>query len=154
LYAAGGNINIPIDGSAPDNLTVHGSLAAFELKGEDGQPILGPNGRPWGGRVRSDLRNWASTPNRGRFNLVGGAQSSNYDNLGVYNGSFHGYQYKGMWDARYDQNQSPPFYPGYVVDSGGPTGEPTVKAQSNSPQVTSYKRIYYGAAKEGEDVRR
>ncbi|HJQ68233.1 MAG TPA: PilX N-terminal domain-containing pilus assembly protein, partial [Blastocatellia bacterium] len=47
LYAAGGNINIPIDGSAPDNLTVHGSLAAFELKGEDGQPILGPNGRPW-----------------------------------------------------------------------------------------------------------
>ncbi|HEX5733534.1 MAG TPA: PilX N-terminal domain-containing pilus assembly protein [Blastocatellia bacterium] len=154
LYAAGGNINIPIDGSAPDNLTVHGSLAAFELKDDEGQPILGPNGRPYGGRVRSDLRNWANTPNRGRFNLVGGAQSSNYDNLGVYNGSFHGYQYKGMWDARYDQQQSPPFYPGYVVDSGGPTGEPTVKAQSSSPQVTSYKRIYYGAAKEGEDVRR
>lgn len=154
LYAAGGNINIPIDGSAPDNLTVHGSLAAFELKDDEGQPILGPNGRPYGGRIRSDLRNWANTPNRGRFNLVGGAQSSNYDNLGVYNGSFHGYQYKGMWDARYDQQQSPPFYPGYVVDSGGPTGEPTIKAQSNSPQVTSYKRIYYGAAKEGEDVRR
>ena len=154
VFAAGGNINIPSDGSTPNELTVHGSLAAFELKTDDGEPVMGPNGRPYGGRIRSDLSNWQSMPNRGRFNLVGGAQSSNYDNLGVYDGKFHGYQYKGIWDARYDQQQSPPFYPGYVVDSGGPTGEPTVRAQSNSPQVTSYKRIYYGAVKEGESGRR
>jgi hypothetical protein len=154
VYAAGGNINIPSDGSSPNELTVHGSLAAFELKTDEGEPVMGPNGRPYGGRIRSDLRNWQGMPNRGRFNLVGGAQSSNYDNLGVYDGKFHGYQYKGIWDARYDQQQSPPFYPGYVVDSGGPTGEPTVKAQSSSPQVTSYKRVYYGAVKEGEGGRR
>ena len=85
-------------------------------------------------------------PFRGNFNLVGGMQSSNFDNLGVYDGQFHGYMYRGKWDPRYDQGQSPPFYPGYVVDSGGPTGGPTVKAQTNSPVVLSYKRVYYGRA--------
>ena len=69
-------------------------------------------------------------------------------------GEFHGYFYKGVWDARYDQNMSPPFYPGYVVDSGGPTGAPTVQAQTNHPMVLSYKRLYYGSVKAGEDVRR
>jgi len=33
-----------------------------------------------------------------------------------------------------------------VVDTGGPGGEPTVKAQTNNPQVLSYKRVYYGSA--------
>jgi hypothetical protein len=54
--------------------------------------------------------------------------------------------YKGVWDPRYDQNHSPPFYPGYVVDTGEPTGTPTVRAQTNSPTILSYKRIYYGSA--------
>jgi PilX N-terminal len=146
IYAAGGNINIPSDGRAPDNLTVHASMAAFDLKDSQGNPILGPSGTPWGGRVRSDTSNWQNKPFRGNFNLVGGMQSSNYDNLGVYDGAFHGYMYKGKWDPRYDRGQSPPFYPGYVVDSGGPTGAPIVKAQTNSPQVLSYKRVYYGSA--------
>jgi hypothetical protein len=145
IFASGGNINIPGDGRAPDNLTVHASMAAFELKDTNGSPILGANGRPYGGRIRSDVLNYRNTPNRGSFNLVGGAQSSNYDNLGVYDGDWHGYAYKGKWDARYDRNQSPPFYPGYVVDSGGPTGVPIVKAQANYPLVTSYKRVYYGS---------
>jgi type IV pilus assembly PilX-like protein len=148
IFASGGNINIPSDGRAPDNLTLHGSMAAFELKTEEGESVLGPNGRPWGGRIRSDVLNFYNMPNRGRFTLVGGAQSSNYDNLGVYDGKWHGYAYKGVWDARYDQNQSPPFYPGYVVDTGGPTGTPTVKAQTNSPMVLSYKRLYYGSAQQ------
>ncbi len=146
IFASGGNINIPSDGRAPDNLTVHASMAAFDLKDSEGNPILGPRGTPWGGRVRSDTSNWQNKPFRGNFNLVGGMQSSNYDNLGVYDGAFHGYMYKGKWDPRYDRGQSPPFYPGYVVDSGGPTGEPTVKSQTNSPQVVSYKRVYYGSA--------
>ncbi|HWO00521.1 MAG TPA: PilX N-terminal domain-containing pilus assembly protein [Blastocatellia bacterium] len=146
IFASGGNINIPSDGRAPDNLTVHASMAAFELKDSQGNSILGPNGTPWGGRVRSDTSNFENKPFRGNFNLVGGMQSTNYDNLGVYDGKFHGYMYKGKWDSRYDRGQSPPFYPGYVVDSGGPTGEPTVKAQTNSPQVLSYKRVYYGSA--------
>ncbi|MFY9608724.1 MAG: PilX N-terminal domain-containing pilus assembly protein [Blastocatellia bacterium] len=146
IFASGGNINIPSDGRAPDNLTVHASMAAFDLKDSEGNPILGPRGTAWGGRVRSDTSNWQNKPFRGNFNLVGGMQSSNYDNLGVYDGAFHGYLYKGKWDPRYDQGQSPPFYPGYVVDSGGPTGEPTVKSQTNSPQVVSYKRVYYGTA--------
>jgi hypothetical protein len=145
IFASGGNINIPGDGSAPDNLTVHASMAAFELKDERGSSILGPNGRPFGGRIRSDVLNFAGRPDRGNFTVVGGVQSSNYDNLGVYDGEWHGYRYKGVWDPRYDQGQSPPFYPGYVVDSGGPTGEPVVKAQSNTPVVLSYKRIYYGS---------
>jgi hypothetical protein len=146
IFASGGNINIPSDGRAPDNLTVHASMAAFDLKDAQGNPILGPSGTPWGGRVRSDTSNWQNKPFRGNFNLVGGMQSSNYDNLGVYDGAFHGYMYKGKWDPRYDRGQSPPFYPGYVVDSGGPTGAPIVKAQTNSPQVISYRRVYYGSA--------
>jgi hypothetical protein len=145
IFASGGNINIPGDGRAPDNLTVHASMAAFDLHDANGNAILGPNGRPYGGRIRSDVLNYKNTPNRGNFNLVGGAQSSNYDNLGVYDGEWHGYAYKGKWDARYDRNHPPPFYPGYVVDSGGPTGVPIVKAQTNYPLVTSYKRVYYGA---------
>ncbi|HXG92008.1 MAG TPA: PilX N-terminal domain-containing pilus assembly protein [Blastocatellia bacterium] len=145
IFASGGNIFIPGDGSAPDNLTVHASIAAFELKDSDGNPILGTNGRPFGGRIRSDVLNFAGRPDRGNFTVVGGVQSSNYDNLGVYDGKFHGYRYKGIWDPRYDQGQSPPFYPGYVVDTGGPTGTPVVKAQTNVPVVLSYKRIYYGS---------
>jgi hypothetical protein len=150
IFASGGNIEIPIDGRAPDNLTVHASMAAFELKDGNGNPVLGPNGRPFGGRIRSDVRNFRSTPYRGNLTLVGGAQSSNYDNLGVYDGEFHGYMYKGMWDPRYDQGQSPPFYPGYVVDGGGPTGAPVVEAKTNSPTVLSYRRIYYGTAQTDE----
>jgi hypothetical protein len=146
IFASGGNINIPSDGRAPDNLTVNASMAAFSLKDADGNSIEGPNGRPYGGRVRSDVLDFYGKPFRGNFNLVGGMQSSNYDNLGVYDGQFHGYMYRGKWDVRYDQGQSPPFYPGYVVDSGGPAGGPTVKAQTNSPVVLSYKRIYYGRA--------
>ncbi len=146
IFASGGNINIPSDGRAPDNLTVHASIAAFDLTDADGNPILGPNGRPYGGRIRSDVLNYQNKPFRGNFNLVGGAQSSNYDNLGVYDGQWHGYAYKGKWDARYDNNHAPPFYPGYIVDNGEPTGTPTIKAQTNYPMVTSYKRIYYGSA--------
>jgi hypothetical protein len=148
VYASGGNINIPGDGTAPDNLTVHASMAAFELKDDDGNPILGSNGRPFGGRVRSDVLNFHGRPDRGYFTLVGGVQSSNFDNLGVYDGAYHGYRMKGVWDPRYDQGQSPPFYPGYVVDSGGPTGAPVVKAQTNTPVVLSYKRVYYGQKSE------
>ena len=101
-----------------------------------------------GGRIRSQdlVDNFPSMPFRGNFNLVGGMQATNFDNFGVYNGSFHGYMYKGSWDARYENGQSPPFYPGYVVDDGGPGGPPTVTAQTNAPQVTSYKRVYYGGA--------
>ena len=146
IFASGGNINIPSDGRAPDNLTVHASMAAFDIKDADGNVVLGPNGRPYGGRVRSDVLDYENKPFRGNFTLVGGMQSSNYDNLGVYDGKFHGYMYKGKWDPRYDNGQSPPFYPGYLVDTGGPTGAPTVKAQANSPMVLSYKRIYYGTA--------
>jgi hypothetical protein len=102
---------------------VNASIAAFELKNSDGQPVVGSDGRPYGGRIRSDVLNYGRNPDRGSFNLVGGAQSSNYDNLGVFDGAWHGYKYKGKWDARYDNGQSPPFYPGYVVESGGPTGE-------------------------------
>ena len=120
-----GNIEIPTNGRAPDNLTVHASMAAFDLKDTDGNPVMGPNGRPWGGRVKAqDLINYPFMPFRGNFNLVGGMQATNYDNLGVYDGRMHGYSYKGKWDPRYDNGQSPPFYPGYVVDSGGPTGPP------------------------------
>gem|GEM_PF-1110625 len=144
IYASGGNVNIPSDGRAPDNLTVNASIAAFSLKDASGNSLVDGNGRPVGGRVRSDVLDYAGKPFRGNFNLVGGQQSSNYDNLGVYDGQFHGYMYKGIWDPRYDQGQSPPFYPGYVVDTGGPTGAPIVKAQTNSPVVLSYKRVYYG----------
>src|SRR5262245_3371801 len=146
IFASGGNINIPSDGRAPDNLTVHASMAAFSLSDAQGNPIVGSNGRPFGGRVRSDVLDYRGKPYRGNFTLVGGMQSTNYDNLGVYDGTFHGYMYKGKWDARYDQGQSPPFYPGYVVDAGGPTGAPSVKAQTNSPMILSYKRVYYGSA--------
>jgi type IV pilus assembly PilX-like protein len=147
IFASGGNIEVPTNGRAPDNLTVNASMAAFDLKDSDGNAIIGPNGRPWGGRIKSqDLANYGGMPFRGNFNLVGGMQATNYDNLGVYDGQMHGYSYKGKWDPRYDNGQSPPFYPGYVVDSGGPTGPPTVKAQSNVPVVLSFKRIYYGSA--------
>jgi hypothetical protein len=148
IFASGGNVEIPADGRAPNDLTVHASIAAFDLKNSDGQPILGANGRPFGGRIKSDVQNYHNNPFRGNFNLVGGAQSSNYDNLGVFDGAWHGYMYKGKWDARYDNGQSPPFYPGYVVDTGGPTGAPTVKAQANYPMVVSLKRIYYGTVQE------
>src|SRR5215216_4483214 len=154
IFASGGNIEIPSDGRAPDNLTVHASIAAFEMQDAEGNPVLGPNGRPFGGRVRSDVLNFKNMPYRGNFNLVGGMQSSNYDNLGVYDGRMHGYNYKGKWDPRYDGGQSPPFYPGYVVDTGGPTGAPTVQSQMNSPVVLSYKRVYYGAAQTGDNKTR
>ncbi|HXG64890.1 MAG TPA: hypothetical protein VNO70_07260 [Blastocatellia bacterium] len=144
IFASGGNVEIPGDGRAPDNLTVHASLAAFELTDDNGEPVLGPNGRPYGGRIRSDVLNYEGRPFRGNFTLVGGAQSSNYDNLGVYDGEFHGYMYKGVWDPRYDNGQSPPFYPGYIVETEGPGGGPSVKAQTNIPMVLSYRRIYYG----------
>jgi hypothetical protein len=155
IFASGGNIEIPTNGRAPDNLTVNASMAAFQLTGPDGDPIIGPNGRPYGGRIKSqDLLNYQSMPYRGNFNLVGGMQATNFDNLGVYDGRMHGFNYKGRWDPRYDNGQSPPFYPGYVVDSGGPTGAPTVKAQANMPVVLSYKRIYYGTAQSGESQSR
>jgi hypothetical protein len=56
--------------------------------------------------------------------------------------------YKGSWDGRYETGQSPPFYPGYVVEDGGPGTGPSVQAQTNAPNVTSFKRIYYGGATE------
>ena len=145
IFASGGNIEIPMDGRAPDNLTVHASMAAFQVQGADGRPLAGPDGRPWGGRIQSDVLNYKGKPNRGNFTLVGGAQSAVYGNLGVYDGSFHGYQYKGVWDPRYDQGQSPPYYPGFVVETGGPTGTPIVKAQASTPVIVSYKRVYYGS---------
>ncbi len=152
IFSSGGIIDIPTNGRAPDNLTVHASIAAFELSDAEGNPVLGPNGRPYGGRIHSqDLPNFPGMPYRGNFNLVGGMQATNYDNFAVYDGvMMHGYRYHGKWDPRYDNGQSPPFYPGYVVDSGGPSGAPTVKAQSNVPVVLSYKRIYYGTAQPGE----
>lgn len=145
IFASGGNINIPGDGRAPNNMKVNASMAAFELKDAQGNPVVGNDGTPYGGRIRSDVLNFMGRPDRGYFNLVGGMQSTNYDNLGVYDGSYHGYRYKGMWDPRYDQGQAPPFYPGYVVTSGGPTGPPTVRSQTNFPLVLSYKRVYYGS---------
>ncbi|MFL6276052.1 MAG: PilX N-terminal domain-containing pilus assembly protein [Blastocatellia bacterium] len=148
IFASGGNVEIPTNGRAPDNLTVHASIAAFELHDAEGNPIMGANGRPYGGRIRSqDLASsFSNMPYRGSFNLVGGMQATNFDNFGVYDGAFHGYMYKGNWDARYENGQSPPFYPGYIVDDDGPSGPPSVKAQANAPQVTSYKRVYYGGA--------
>ena len=145
LFASGGNIEIPIDGSAPDNLTVHASMAAFTMKDASGNEIQGPNGSPIGGRIRSPLDNWASAGNLGRLTVVGGMQSSVYDNFGVYNGTMHGYSYTGTWDPRYDQHQAPPFYPGYIVNLGAPTNVPIVKVQKSNPLVLSYKRIYYGS---------
>lgn len=154
IYASGGNVIIPADGSAPDNMMVHASIAAFEFKDANGQPVLGANGRPYGGRIKSDTSNFRNNPDRGHFTVVGGVQSTNYDNLGVYDGLFHGYRYKGVWDPRYDQGQSPPFYPGYVVDAGGPAGPPTVDTLTNSPQTLSRKRVYYGAEALEEPVGR
>ena len=148
VFASGGTIEIPVDGRAPDNLTVNGSLAAFELKDGEGNSIRTPGGGTYGGRIRSDVSNWRNTPSRGTFTLVGGMQASNYDNFGVYDGRMHGFTYKGVWDGRYDAGQSPPWYPGYIVDGGDITGGSQVKAQTNSPVVLSYRRIYYGAVKE------
>jgi hypothetical protein len=145
IYASGGNIEIPIDGRAPDNLTVHASMAAFQLRDSQGNLVTGPDGRSYGGRIRSDLRGWERAPNRGRFTLVGGMQASIYDNFGVYDGIMHGYTYQGVWDARYDRNIGPPFYPGYVVDLGDPEGEASVKTVMNAHQILSYRRIYYGS---------
>jgi len=151
LFASGGNVEIPTNGRAPDNLTVNASIAAFGLSNDDGSPVLDGHGRPFGGRVRAqDLIQYQGMPFRGYFNLVGGIQATNFDNMGVYNGQMHGYNYKGSWDPRYDNNQSPPFYPGYVVETGGPSGPPTVTAQANSPVITSYQRKYYGAAQSSD----
>ena len=144
LFASGGNIEIPIDGRAPDNLTVNASMAAFAMKDDSGKLVLGPDGKPIGGRVKSPLDNWAQEGNLGRFTVVGGMQSSVYDNFGVFNGQMHGYSYTGLWDPRYDKHQAPPFYPGYMVNLGTPTGVPIVKVQKSNPQVQSYKRLYYG----------
>ncbi|HKV38605.1 MAG TPA: hypothetical protein VJX67_05290, partial [Blastocatellia bacterium] len=144
IFASGGNVSIPIDGSAPSNLTINASIAAFQLKDGQGNALLGPDGKPYGGRIRSDLKNWQSVGNLGQITLVGGMQSSTYDNFGVYNGDMHGYSYQGFWDSRYDHNQAPPFYPGYLVNLGAPTGVPVVKVQKSNPTVLSYKRIYYG----------
>ncbi|HUK91848.1 MAG TPA: hypothetical protein VLZ81_15710, partial [Blastocatellia bacterium] len=76
--------------------------------------------------------------------VVGGIQSSNYGNFGVYNGSMHGYSYQGLWDSRYNKSMSPPFYPGYAVTVSGPVGTPTVTIQQDVPTVVSYQRIYNG----------
>ena len=148
VFASGGTIDIPVDGRAPDNLTVNGSLAAFELKDGSGNPVRTSTGGAYGGRIRSDVSNWRGTPNRGTFTLVGGMQATNYDNFGVYDGRMHGFTYKGVWDGRYDGGQSPPWYPGYIVEATDIGGGSQVKAQSNSPVVLSYRRIYYGAVKE------
>lgn len=144
IYASGGNIEIPIDGEAPTNLTVNASMAAFVLKDAQDNPVFGSNGRAYGGHVRSNLNNWESTPDMGRFTLVGGMQSSVYDNFSVYDGQSHGYTYQGVWDARYDQSKAPPFYPGYVVDTRDPNGIAEIKVAKNEPTVLSYKRVYYG----------
>ena len=147
LFASGGNVEIPTNGKAPDNMTVNASIAAFALTNDDGSPVMDNQGRAYGGRVRAqDLIQFQGMPFRGYFNLVGGIQATNFDNMGVYNGQMHGYNYKGTWDPRYDNNQAPPFYPGYVVNTGGPSGPPTVSAQANNPVVLSYTRKYYGAA--------
>jgi hypothetical protein len=151
LFASGGNVEIPTNGKAPDNLTVNASIAAFALTNDDGSPVMDNEGRPYGGRVRAqDLIQFQGMPFRGYFNLVGGIQATNFDNMGVYNGQMHGYNYKGTWDPRYDNNQAPPFYPGYVVNTGGPSGPPTVSAQANNPVVLSYTRKYYGAAQKND----
>lgn len=147
VFASGGNIQIPIDGRAPSNLTIDGSLAAFQMKDAQGNPIVGADGKPYGGRIRSDLSNWGNVGDMGRLTVVGGMQSSTYDNFGVYDGSMHGYSYQGLWDGRYDHNQSPPFYPGYLVNMGAPTGTPVVTLQKSSPTVLSYKRVYYGVGR-------
>src|SRR5207253_721458 len=81
IFASGGNINIPSDGRAPDNLTVNASIAAFELRDSNGNPYAGSDGQPVGGRVRSDVLDFYGKPCRGNFNLVGGEQSPNYDYL-------------------------------------------------------------------------
>jgi hypothetical protein len=150
IYASGGNIEVPVDGRAPMNLQVNASLAAFEMKDAQGTPVVSTSGGPIGGRVRSDLSNWSEVGNRGRFTLVGGMQSTTYDNFAVYDGSIHGYSYQGLWDPRYDTTQfSPPFYPGYVVNMGAPTDTPVISILSNKPTVLSYKRIYYGTLPPG-----
>ena len=150
IYASGGNVEVPVDGRAPTNLQVNASLAAFEMRDAQGNPVVNAFGGPIGGRVRSDLSNWGDVGNMGRFTLVGGMQSTTYDNFAVYNGSIHGYSYQGFWDPRYDTTQfSPPFYPGYVVDMGTPTDTPVISVQSNKPTVLSYKRIYYGTLPPG-----
>jgi hypothetical protein len=148
IYASGGTIEIPMDGRAPDNLTVHASLASFELKDDSGNPVVGARGKSIGGRIRSDVSNWRQTPHRGTFTLVGGMQATHYDNFGVYDGRMHGWTYKGVWDGRFDSGHSPAWYPGYIVEATDVSGGSQVKAQTNSPVVLSYKRIYYGTIKE------
>jgi hypothetical protein len=147
IFARGGNIEVPSFGSnrAPDNLMVHASMAAFELKDSQGNVITGPQGEPLGGRIRSDVTNWRSTPHRGNFTLVGGMQATFYDNFGVYDGRMHGFTYKGVWDSRYDKNFSPAWYPGYYVDTLNPEAGSQVTVRSNTPMVVSYKRVYYGS---------
>lgn len=147
VFARGGNIDVPSSGSnrAPDNLTVHASMAAFELKDSQGNVVTGPRGEALGGRIRSDVTNWRNTPHRGNFTLVGGMQATFYDNFGVYDGKMHGFTYKGVWDARYDKNFAPAWYPGYFVDTLNPEGGSQVTIRSNTPMVLSYKRVYYGS---------
>src|SRR5918911_3614924 len=53
IFASGGNVEVPTNGRAPDNLTVNASIAAFELHDADGNPVMGADGRPYGGRIRS-----------------------------------------------------------------------------------------------------
>lgn len=145
VFANGGNINIPVDGTAPDNLTVHASMAAFELLDSQGRVVSGPAGQSYGGQVRSDLTNWSRTPNRGNFTLVGGLQMSKYGNFAVYDGRMHGYTYKGVWDPRLSDNLAPFVYPGYYTKELNPEGGAQVTVRSNSPVVLSYKRVYYGS---------
>src|SRR6185369_15343934 len=69
IFASGGNVEIPTNGRAPDNLTVHASIAAFELHDAEGNPILDGSGRPYGGRIHAqDLANFPGMPYRGNFN--------------------------------------------------------------------------------------
>lgn len=145
IFANGGNINVPVDGTAPDNLTVHASMAAFEQQDSQGNVVTGPGGQSYGGQVRSDLTNWSRTPHRGNFTLVGGLQMSKYGNFAVYDGRMHGYTYKGVWDPRLGDNLAPYVYPGYYTKDLNPEGGSQVTVRSNSPLVLSYKRVYYGS---------
>jgi hypothetical protein len=144
IYASGGNIQVPVDGRAPNNLTIDGSIAAFTLTDALGNPVVGAGGSTYGGNIQSNLSNWANVGNLGSFTVVGGMQSSNYGNFGLYNGTMHGFAYNGVWDARYDKGQAPPFYPGYVVKAGSAVAPPSVTVEQSTPMVLSYTRVYNG----------
>ncbi|HEY6328032.1 MAG TPA: hypothetical protein VI756_01755, partial [Blastocatellia bacterium] len=149
IFASGGNITIPMTGNSINNMTVDASMAAFSLTNSQGQAIVGPNGSPVGGTVGANINNYQGVGSLGNFTVVGGVQSTNYGNFGVYTGSMHGYSYQGMWDARYNSNLAPPFYPGYFVTATGPAGTPTVTIQQDIPSVVSYQRIYNGSLAPG-----